>query len=87
MDDSSAISALSRVAAPPSRWRNWVHYPRAVRFNNAGVVGPGDHPGNMVFPSADAAETAWLEWARAHAAFIQRKGLCYLGPIPEGERP
>lgn len=82
-----------RATEPPKRWRNWWRFSIPVRGLDRDYD-QGDHPGPIVFPSRDIAETVArhklehgkLTWSDGHktpfSAYIE-----YLGAFPDGEAP
>lgn len=63
----------------PETWVNWVRYPQRVRTRNLGWIGPGDVPGCMVHRTRADAERYWRAFVAKYPAWVEEKGLVYLG--------
>lgn len=81
--------AREAANAPPTRWMNWWRIVETCKFGGE-ITAPGVHPGNRIWPSKDAAESAALELIQVHAEIAAASSTLppiWLGAYPEGERP
>ena len=78
--------------APPKVWVNWLWLPCEIQ-TPIGVIGPGDVPGRVLWPSKDIAETQALKWFGKNMDWVARverrtgQKVTYLGAYKEGDRP